>query len=115
MKDKISKLINAYKKYGFKMFFKKLYAYIIANYIDRISLRVTFNRRKYKKIISEILRNNSYDRVILWRSSFGYHVPLFQRPQHISNSLVKNNCLVFYEVTTMSDRIKTIKKERDNL
>ena len=115
MKDKISKLINAYKKYGFKMFFKKLYAYVVANYIDKISFRVLISKRKYKRIISEILKNNPYDRVILWRSSFGYHVPLFQRPQHISNSLVKEKCLVFYEVTTMSDKIKTIKKERDNL
>ena len=56
-----------------------------------------------------------YDRIILWRSSFGYNVPLFQRPQHIANNLSKSNCLVIYEVTTMTDKVKTLKKFQNNL
>lgn len=115
MKEKFSKLINVYKKYGFIGFCKKLRAYIIANYLDKISLRVFFNQKKYHTIIKEILNNNDYDRIILWRSSFGYNVPLFQRPQHIANNLSKQKCLLFYEVTTMTDKVKTIKKHSDNL
>ena len=115
MKEKISKLSNVYKKYGFKIFCKKLKAYIIANYIDKISLKTIFMPNKYKKIINEILDNNQYERIIIWRSSFGYNVPLFQRPQHIANNLSKNGCLVFYEVTTMTDNIKTIKFFQKNL
>ena len=115
MKDKFNKLINVYKKYGFIGFCKKLRAYIIANYLDRISLRVFFNRKKYQSIIKDILNENQYDRVILWRSSFGYNVPLFQRPQHIANNLSKQKCLVFYEVTTMTDKVKAIKKQTENL
>ena len=115
MKDKLSKLTNVYKKYGFKIFCKKLYAYIKANYLDKISFKVFFCRKKYRSIIDEILDSNDYDRIILWRSSFGYNVPLFQRPQHIANNLSKNKCLVFYEVTTMTDKVKTIKKFSDNL
>lgn len=115
MKEKISKLKNVYKKYGFKIFLKKLKAYIIANYLDKISFKVIFMPNKYKKIINEILDNNNYERIIIWRSSFGYNVPLFQRPQHIANNLSKNKCLVLYEVTTMTDNIKTIKKLQDNL
>lgn len=115
MKEKISKLRNVYKKYGFKIFCKKLRAYIIANYLDKISFKVFFNQNKYKKIFNEILDNNKYDRVIIWRSSFGYNVPLFQRPQHIANNLAKNKCLVLYEVTTMTDNIKTIEKLTDNI
>ena len=114
MKTKISKLINVYKKYGFIGFMKKLYAYIKANYLDKISIKTLILSKKYDKQIKEILEQK-YDRIILWRSSFGYHVELFQRPQHIANNLSSNNCLVFYEVTTMSDKIKTIKKEKDNL
>lgn len=114
MKEKLSKLVNVYKKYGFIVFFKKLYAYIKANYLDKISLRTLFNKNKYRKEIIKIL-NSDYERVILWRSNFGYNVPLFQRPQHIANNLSKNNCLVLYEVTTMTDNVKTIKKINDNL
>lgn len=114
MKEKTTKLINVYKKYGFIGFCKKLRAYIIANYLDTISLEVSFNKLKYIKKIQSILNKNKYDRVVLWRSSFGYNVPLFQRPQHISNNLSKNKCLVLYEVTTMTDNVKTIKKLQDN-
>ena len=114
MKEKISKLVNVYKKYGFIGFCKKLYAYIIANYLDKISFKVLFNKKKYQKEIQEIL-NGKYDRIILWRSSFGYNVPLFQRPQHISNNLSKSKCLVLYEVTTMTDKVKTLKKQSNNL
>ena len=115
MKEKISKLVNVYKKYGFIGFCKKLRAYIIANYLDKISLEVIFKKGKYKNIIKEILSKNDYDRIILWRSSFGYDVPLFQRPQHIANNLAKNKCLVFYEVTTMTDKVKTLKKHSNNI
>lgn len=115
MKEKFSKLINVYKKYGFIGFMKKLYAYIVANYFNKISFAVFFNPNKYRKIIREILTENDFERIVLWRSSFGYNVPLFQRPQHIANNLVKNGCLVLYEVTTMTDKVKTIKKFGDNL
>ncbi len=115
MKDKITKLVNVYKKNGFIGFFKKCYRYVVANYFDKISFKVIFNKRKYIKEIENILRDNKYDRIILWRSSFGYNVPLFQRPQHIANNLSKLNSLVFYEVTTMTDKVKTIKKHQDNL
>lgn len=115
MKEKFSKLVNVYKKYGFLGFYKKLYAYIVANYLNKISFAVFFNPHKYQKIISDILNSNEYDRIVLWRSSFGYNVPLFQRPQHIANNLAKNRCLVLYEVTTMTDKVKTIKLLKDNL
>lgn len=115
MKEKLSKLVNVYKKYGFIGFLKKLYAYVVANYLNKISFAVFFNPKKYRRIISEILTASDYERIVLWRSSFGYNVPLFQRPQHIANNLVKNGCLVLYEVTTMTDKVKTVKKHSDNL
>ncbi len=115
MKEKFSKLINVYKKYGFIGFIKKLYAYIVANYLNKISFAVFFNPKKYRLILREILSTYDIERIVLWRSSFGYNVPLFQRPQHIANNLVKNGCLVLYEVTTMTDKVKTVKKFSDNL
>lgn len=115
MRDKFTKLRNVYEKYGFIGFCKKCYAYVVANYLNKISFSVFFNRNKYHNQIEEILNSCDYDRIVLWRSSFGYNVPLFQRPQHIANNLSKNRCLVFYEVTTMTDKVKTLKKKSDNL
>lgn len=115
MREKISKLVNVYKKYGFVGFCKKLYAYIVANYLNKISFEVFFNPKKYRRMIEEILNSNDFERIVLWRSSFGYNVELFQRPQHIANNLAKNNSLVLYEVTTMTDKVKTIKKLSNNL
>lgn len=115
MKEKISKLVNVYKKYGFLGFLKKLYAYIVANYFNKISFAVFFNPQKYRNEIRTILNSSDFERVVLWRSSFGYNVPLFQRPQHIANNLAKSGCLVLYEVTTMTDKVKTVKKFGDNL
>ena len=110
-----SKLANVYKKYGFFGFFKKLWAYGKANYIDRISPSVSLRKGKYTRIIEKILENEDYDRVILWRSIVGYDMPLFQRPQHIANNLTKQGCLVFYEVTTMTDHEKKLKRNGDRL
>lgn len=115
MTEKISKLVNVYKKYGFCGFLKKLYAYVVANYFNKISFAVFFNHGKYRKEIRTILNSSDFERIVLWRSSFGYNVPLFQRPQHIANNLAKSGCLVLYEVTTMTDKVKTIKKHGDNI
>lgn len=115
MKEKINKLVNVYKKNGFRGFCKKLYNYIVANYLSRVNAKVIFNPDKYRKEIETILENSKYDRIVLWRSSFGYNHPLWQRPQHISSNFAKNGCLVFYEVTAMTDEVKTYKEESNNL
>ncbi len=115
MKEKISKLVNVYKKNGFLGFCKKLYAYVVANYFNKISLDVLLRPDHYRAEIKKMLEDDDYDRIVLWRSSFGYNVPLYQRPQHISRNLAKNRCLVLYEVTTMTDKVKTLQKRHDNL
>ena len=115
MKHKLSKLTNVYKKYGFVLFWKKLYAYGKANYLDQWSFATFFRRRKYKRILRRILNDPEIERIVLWRSSFGYQVPLFQRPQHIANNLSKNKCLVLYEVTSMTDSIRTLSRLNENL
>lgn len=118
MKDKLSKINNVFKKYGFFGSIKKIVSYLNSEIGHKISIKnkIEFikNKNKYKKEINEIL-NYNYDRIVIWRSSFGWDVPLFQRPQHISNNLSDQNCLVFYEITTMTDDVNTIKKVKDNL
>ena len=55
MREKISKLVNVYKKYGFIGFCKKLYAYVVANYLDRISFAVLLQPGKYRCLVREML------------------------------------------------------------
>ena len=107
MGQKLSKLVNVYKKYGFCGFCRKLYAYVKANYFDKVSFVTFLRQRRIREQLRELLAGD-YDRIVLWRSSFGYNVPLFQRPQHIARNLARERCLVFYEVTTF-------RKHEDNL
>lgn len=118
MKDKISKFINVTKRDGLFKTIKKTITYIMANYINKINIRkrikFKLEKEKISKFIDEILERN-YDRIFIWRGSFGWNVPLFQRPQQVANCLVEENCLIFYEVTRMTDKVDFIKKEKNNL
>ena len=118
MKEKISKVISTIKKDGICLTLKKISKYVKSNYLSKIDifsyLDIKLHYKKYSSVIDNILASN-YDRIIIWRSSFGWNVPLFQRPQHISKNFAKNNCLVFYEVTSVTDKVKTISKIENNL
>ena len=118
MKDKINKIISIIKKDGILIALKKIYKYINANYLSKINIfAYIYTKLNYKKIKAEVdnILSGKYDRIIIWRSSFGWDVPLFQRPQHIDKNFANNGCLVFYEVTTVTDKVKTFKKINNNL
>ncbi len=118
MKEKISKVISVFKKDGFKIAVSKVVRYIKTMFKKHMGLayRMDFskNKKHYEELIDNAL-NSGFDRILIWRSSFGWNVPLFQRPQHISLNLSKKRCLVFYEVTSMTDDVKAIEKLSDNL
>lgn len=118
MKDKISKIKNVLKKDGVLKTLMKLWKYFIARYGSKINIfsniYYKINKKKYEDIVNDILKTD-YDRIIIWKSDFGWNVPLFQRPQHIASNLALEKCLVFYEVTTMTDKVKDIKKVKNNL
>lgn len=118
MKDKINKIVNVLKKYGLIVTIKKSFKYFSSNYLNKINifskLEVKFNAEKYKNEFQKILDGN-FDRIIVWRGNFGWNVPLYQRPQHMAKEIAKNNSLVLYEVTTFTDKVKTISKINNNL
>jgi len=118
MKDKISKIISVLKKDGIVNTLKKVYKYFIAEYGNKINifsfLYYKINKKKYENLVEQILKGN-FERIIVWKSDFGWNVPLFQRPQHIAKNLAKKNSLVFYEVTTRTDKVKDLQKIDDNL
>lgn len=118
MGNKINKIKLLLKKDGLGLTIKKVYRYVKAEYISKINIfsfiYVKLNNKKIRKNIDEIL-NGNFDRIIIWRSSFGWNVPLFQRPQHIQTQLSNKKCLIFYEITTVTDKVRTFKKVKDNL
>ena len=118
MKDKFNKIISVIKKDGLFTALKKTYKYISSNYISKINIfgyiYIKLNYKKFKEKIDSILEGD-YDRIIIWLSSFGWNVPLFQRPQHIDRNFANNNCLVFYEVTTVTDKVKHFREINPNL
>lgn len=118
MKEKINKIVSVIKKDGIFLTIEKIYKYVKSRYLSKINifsyLNIKIHYKKYSKLFDNILSGN-YDRIIIWRSTFGWNVPLFQRPQHISVNLANQNCLIFYEVTTMTDKVNNIKKLDDNL
>ena len=44
---------------------------------------VALNKKEIRKRLKRMLEREDYDRIVVWRSSFGWDVPLYQRPQHI--------------------------------
>ncbi len=68
-----------------------------------------------KNQINNILSNEKYSRIIVWRSPFGWNVPLFQRPQHIARQFARKDCLVFYEVSLKTDNVIDIQSVENNL
>lgn len=118
MGDKLSKLRSVFKKDGIKTATKKAARYT-KGYLKkhfRLAYKSDFdkNRSLYFEMLSDAL-TGEYDRIFVWRGSFGWNVPLFQRPQHISKSLSGKKSLVFYEVTSMTDDTRAIEKISDGL
>lgn len=119
MKDKISKLKNLIKKYGLIGTAKKAAGYIYSNYLVRLSigerLYIALHKKQLLGRIDEVLEKPGYDRIVIWRSSFGWNVPLYQRPQHIFTNFARQKTLVFYEVTRFTDNVRRMKKQEENL
>lgn len=117
MKDKISKLKSVLKKYGIFKTAKKIIRYIANKLGPKLNvielIKAKKEKNSYIRELNKAIKDT--DRIVIWRSSFGWNVPLYQRPQHIANCLSKNNTLVLYEVTNETDGITTMKKGQENL
>lgn len=118
MKDKIKKFINIVKRDGIFSSIKRTITYITGNYIKIIIYKrwkFFINKDNISSELDKILDQKKYDRIIVWRSSFGWNVTLYQRPQQIAKCLANDRCLILYEVTRMTDKINFFKKKSENL
>lgn len=89
------------------------------NWTSKAADMVEFINSQYSaqlnRTISEVLNKHDYERIIIWRSPFGWNVPLFQRPQHIARQFARQNCLVIYEISLKTDTVLTMKEIEPNL
>ena len=115
MKDKLSKIKSIIKKYGYVLATKKILKFVLSEIINFFYGINIIMKKRVEKVLDNIINNGDYERIIIWRSKFGWNVPLFQRPQHMSLNLSKQKCLVFYEVTHFTDKIKDIQEISNNL
>lgn len=119
MKDQVSKSKNLIKKYGLKNTCLKIVKYLYSNYLVRFSLlenlTIALQKKKIKSEIRQLLAKEQCKRIVVWRSVFGWDVPLYQRPQHIFSNFAKQDTLVFYEVTRFTDSVKRMEKKFDHL
>lgn len=83
--------------------------------IDSIINDKKIKIKKLQEMLKRRLDSGEIDRIIIWRSSFGWDVPLFQRPQHIANAFSRKRCLLLYEVSEKTDGISQYGFINDNL
>lgn len=117
--NKFEKYIAKIKRDGLINATKKAFVKIKEEYLSKVNpisyIKFLKNKKVIGRFIDRMLFNNEYDRIILWRSSIGYNIPLFQRPQQLANLLSKNNCLVLYEASSLVDNVDFISKINDRL
>lgn len=117
MKDKFSKVKSLIRKYGVIGTLNKVFKHLIAKIGPKINIVRLIKAKKGKRLyineINEAIKKA--DRIVIWRSSFGWNVPLYQRPQQVANCLSKEKTVVLYEVTNETDKVSVAKKQQDNL
>lgn len=117
--NKIEKFIAKVKRDGLISAVKKAFIKIKNDYLSKIdivrNIKYIKHKKEIKSLLDEMLYTKEYDRIIIWRSSIGWNIPLFQRPQHLSNMLANQKCLVLYEITKLTDPVDFIYKVKDNL
>jgi Glycosyltransferase len=117
--DKVIKYLNKIRRDGFIKATRKAVIRVYGDYISILNpytiIKYNIHKKKLEKYVDELLENHQFERVLLWRSSIGWEIPLFQRPQHLSDFLSQKNCLVLYEVTKATDNVDFIVKKQENL
>ena len=111
MRNKLHALIG---KYGLVGLMAKTLRMMVSHLRACLALFVLLHPYQIWKQIRQAL-SGDYGRVILWRSDFGFHVPLYQRPQHMARALARQGCLMLYEANPLTDRVSSLEALGKNL
>ena len=114
----LQKFRSKVKRDGIFKAFKKGFVKLYYSYLIKFNFVTNLRFRKHRSELLEELNTifaGNYDRIIIWRSSIGWSIPLFQRPQQLALEFAKKNTLVFFEVTRLTDKINFYAKVDENL
>ena len=111
MRNKLHALIG---KYGLVGLMAKTLRMMVSHLRACLALFVLLHPYQIWKQIRQAL-SGDYGRVILWRSGFGFHVPLYQRPQQMARALARQGCLMLYEANPLTDRVSSLEALGKNL
>lgn len=111
MRNKLHALIG---KYGLVGLMAKTLRMMVSHLRACLALFVLLHPYQIRKQIRQAL-SGDYGRVILWRSGFGFHVPLYQRPQQMARALARQGCLMLYEANPLTDRVSSLEALEKNL
>jgi len=91
------------KKYGFRIAVKEV------RYKLRKMLGITHTDRD-RKMIEQVLAQNRGKRIIVFPPVIDWHVPLFQRPQHLAIELARSGFLYFFCSPNLYDDIAGLER-----
>ncbi len=104
----LSRVRTVIGKYGFWGVIGKTAALFFADLCAFLPPAVLLHPMRTRREVRSMLASDC-DRILLWRSSFGFQAALYQRPQQMARQLARQRCLVLYEASPLRDRVRSMR------
>lgn len=111
--DKIKRLRGLFRKYGPYGAAKRILRLLRIRLLDALAIPALLRKKALRRTLRRQLAGR--ERVIVWRSGFGFQAPLYQRPQQMARQLARLGCLVVYEANRFSDGVESFRLQEDGL
>ena len=111
--DAARRLRRLFRKYGFHGGMKRILNAFRVRLFNALSIPALLRKNALRRLLRRQLAGR--ERVIVWRSSFGFRVPLYQRPQQMARQLARLGCFVVYEANRGSDGVDSFRLQEDGL
>ncbi len=107
------RLRGVFRKYGLRGGLLRLRRHLRTSVLQALGLPALLQKKALRRLLRSQLAGKA--RVIVWRSSFGFRVPLYQRPQQMARQLARLGCLVVYEANGSTDETDSFRLLEDGL
>ena len=107
LRDAARRLRGLFLKYGFSGGIKRIKNTFRIRLLNALAIPALLQKKSLRRLLRSQLAGR--ERVIVWRSSFGFRVPLYQRPQQMARQLARLGCFVVYEANHGSDGVDSFR------